>query len=45
MPPTTTLQKRLEEFYGKDIEKILKEHANDYNPSEIDWEKPVGNEI
>jgi len=39
------LKQRLEEFYGKNIETILQEHANDYNPSEIDWGEPVGNEI
>jgi|GEM_PF-4804845 len=40
-----TLQKRLEEFYGKNIETIIKEHSNDYQPSEIDWGKAVGEEV
>jgi hypothetical protein len=40
-----TLEKRLEEFYNKNIDDIVKEHANDYQPEEINWGKAVGNEI
>jgi len=38
-----TLKQRLEEFYGKDFETILKEHPYEYE--EVDWGKPVGREI
>ena len=39
------LRQRLEEFYGKDMESILNEHAKDYKPSEINWGAPVGDEV
>jgi len=40
-----TLEQRLVDFYGKDIDTILKEHANDYQATEIDWGKPMGDEL
>jgi len=39
-----SLQQRLEEFYKKDIETIIREHG-DYDPPEVDWGKPAGDEI
>jgi len=38
-----TLKQRIEEFYGKDFETVLKEHLYEYE--EIDWGQPVGEEI
>lgn len=44
-----SLEERFEEFYGKDIEMIIKEHADDFKCEEIDWdrlsEKNFGNVI
>jgi len=41
--PHKSLKQRVEEFYGKDFETVLKE--NPYKYEEIDWGKPVGNEV
>ena len=38
-----TLKQRVEEFYGKDFETVLKEHPYEYE--EINWGKPAGEEI
>jgi antitoxin MazE len=38
-----TLKQRVEEFYGKDFETVLKE--NPYEFKEMDWGHPVGEEI
>ena len=38
-----TLKQRIEEFYGKDFETVLKENA--YEFKEEDWGVPVGEEI
>jgi len=38
-----TLKQRVEEFYGKDFETAIKE--NPYEFEEVDWGKPVGDEI
>jgi len=38
-----TLKQRVEEFYGKDFETVLKENLYEYE--EMDWGKPVGEEI
>lgn len=38
-----TLRQRVEEFYGKDFETVLKE--NPYEFEEIDWGSPVGEEV
>jgi len=38
-----TLKQRVEEFYGKDFETVLKENL--YEFKEVDWGKPVGEEI
>ena len=38
-----TLKQRVEEFYGKDFESVLKE--NPYEFEELDWGSPVGEEI
>ncbi|MDR1687880.1 MAG: AbrB/MazE/SpoVT family DNA-binding domain-containing protein [Clostridiales bacterium] len=41
-----TLTQRLEEFYGKDIESILKEADESIEqPIVVDWGKPVGEEV
>ncbi|MCL2615528.1 MAG: AbrB/MazE/SpoVT family DNA-binding domain-containing protein [Dehalococcoidia bacterium] len=37
-----TLKQRVEEFYGKDFETVLKE--NPYMFEEFDWGQPVGEE-
>ena len=36
-------RQRVEEFYGKDFETVLKEHP--YEFAEMDWGKPVGKEV
>ena len=38
-----TLKQRVEAFYGKDFETVLKENPYEYN--EVDWGQPVGDEI
>ena len=38
-----SLRQRVEEFYGVDFETAVRE--NPYNFEEIDWGKPVGDEI
>ena len=38
-----TLKQRVEEFYGKDFETVLKE--NPYEFVEVDWGGPVGEEV
>jgi antitoxin MazE len=38
-----SLRQRVEEFYGKDFETVLKE--NPYEFEEVDWGKPVGDEV
>jgi antitoxin MazE len=38
-----TLRQRVEEFYGKDFETVLKE--NPYEFAEVDWGGPVGEEV
>jgi Growth regulator len=38
-----TLKQRVEEFYGKDFDAVVKE--NPYEFEEIDWGSPVGEEI
>ena len=38
-----SLRQRVEEFYGKDFETVLKE--NPYEFEEVDWGGPVGEEI
>jgi len=38
-----TLKQRVEEFYGKDFETVLKENLYEY--TEVDWGQPVGEEI
>jgi len=38
-----TLRQRVEEFYGKDFETIVKEAP--YESTEMDWGDPVGDEI
>ena len=38
-----TLKQRVEEFYGKDFESVVKE--NSYEFEEINWGKPAGDEI
>ena len=38
-----SLKQRVEEFYGKDFETVLKE--NPYEFEEMDWGHPVGEEI
>ncbi len=41
-----TFKQRLEEYYNKDMELILKEvEQDDEEPTEIDWGKPLGNEV
>jgi len=42
-PKHKTIRQRVEEFYGKDFETVLKENSYDYN--EADWGQPEGNEI
>ena len=38
-----SLKQRVEEFYGKDFETVLKE--NPYEYEEMDWGPPIGDEI
>ena len=38
-----TVKQRIEEFYGKDFETVLKE--NPYEYKEMDWGQPAGEEI
>jgi len=38
-----TLRQRVEEFYGKDFETVVRE--NPYNFEETDWGQPAGEEI
>ena len=38
-----TLKQRVEEFYGKDFETVLKE--NPYKFEEMDWGQPAGEEV
>jgi len=38
-----TLKQRVEEFYGKDFEAIIKDNL--YNFEEEDWGHPVGSEV
>jgi len=38
-----TLKQRVEEFYGKDFETVLKE--NPYEFEEADWGRPEGDEM
>lgn len=41
-----TIKQRLEEHYKKDIDSILLEvEQNNEKPIEVDWGKPVGNEV
>ena len=39
-----SLDQRLEEYYQKPIDEILADDTL-YSPVEIDWGKPVGNEV
>ena len=41
--PQKTLKQRVEEFYGKDFETVIKE--NPYEFVEVSWGKPAGNEV
>ena len=42
-PVHKTLKQRVEEFYCKDFETVLREESYEYK--EIDWGSPVGDEI
>ena len=42
-PKHKTLKQRVEEFYGKNFETVLKE--NEYDFEEADWGQPEGNEV
>jgi antitoxin MazE len=40
----TSLQERMETYYGKPLEEILADETL-YSPVEMDWGKPVGKEV